>query len=231
MILSLVSGGDGYIQGAIALGVSLNYHEPKRTKVMMVEDGNYTDAQIKQMEAVGWTIKIVEPIRSPPCEFKAERWPRTFTKLHMWDFEPQRAIYIDADCFVLKPFYKSLINRHITNLGGCWVSRNSPRFNAGMVIIRTDPELAAELRHTITHSPPEETDAAWSDQGFLNKRFKEWTQIPDKYNWRWWKLNPPQDLTIAHLRPHPWTGIKSFPHYMRVLKLWQRALASTKAKK
>lgn len=224
MYVSLISGGAGYLKGAIALGRSMQRHDPQADRLLLVEAGAYSKKQIDYAaHKGGWETKVVEPVRSPPCQFKAARWPRTFTKLHVWGVDADRIVFVDADCLVVQSTYEKLIHREFTSVAACWVARNSPRFNSGVMVLSPDTELARDLIDTIRTKPPEETGAAGSEQAFLNIRFSEWTQIPDKYNYRWWE-RPPGDLHIAHIRPHPWTNRIGSRHHTQIKRKWKNHL-------
>lgn len=225
MLVSLISGGSGYLQGAKALAASLQKHEPTVPRLLLVEDKCYNDKQIQSAETAGWNIKIVPPVHTIKVKFKAERWPRTFSKLHVWNIETKRLIYLDADCFVLKPFYEKLIHRHIINVGACWVARDSKRFNAGVMLLEPNPVLWEQMISDVREKPDSITNVSMSDQGYLNTIFQQWTQIPDKFNYRWWKRKP-GDLHIAHLRPHPWTR-KPDNYMLPIYNQWKSALTAS----
>lgn len=225
MIVSLISGGAGYLEGAKALSVSLQDHEPNIPRLLLVEDGKYNDTQIQSAERSGWSIRIVSAIRPPKCKFKAKRWPMTFTKLHIWNVDTQRIVYLDADCFVLQPFFLQITCREINNLGACWVVNKSPRFNSGVMVIDPNKNLFDSMVHEVTYGDPSVTQVAGSDQSYLNMRFPNWTQIPDRFNYRTWSSRP-GNLAIGHIRPHPWSN-KTWPsqHYKSITEKWREALS------
>jgi len=225
MFISLISGGGGYLDGARSLAVSLRDHDPQIPRLLLVEAEAYTDSQIEAAKAAGWGIRVVDPIRPPPCEFKAERWPRTFTKLHAFGVDTDMAIFIDADCLVMQPVWQAIINRQFDQIAACWVRKGGDRFNSGVMAIRPRQSLYEDLRSDIETSHPDKTDAAGSDQSFLNLRFPSWTQIPDRFNYRWWAREP-KNLAIAHIRPHPWVvDAASPPARDVVMQQWADALA------
>lgn len=233
MIVSLISGGTGYLSGAMALASSIIDHDPGVDMLLLAERGAYTARQLKMCENAGWDIDEVDPVRSPDCKFRAARWPMTFTKLHVWGVDADKVIYLDADCLVVRPFYDDLIDRKVDNVGACWVKRgNKNRWNSGMMVLEPNTSLRDEMIHEITTFPPEQTDAAMSDQGYLNLKFRRWTQLPDKFNWRWWDRWP-GDLRIAHIRPHPWRfeKTKQGTTYSAIHQQWKDSLHRSGVKK
>lgn len=224
MFVSLISGGVGYLKGAIALGNSMRKQDPEVHRLLLVEIGAYLDSQIDWVRQAGWEIKMVDPVRPPACKFKAKRWPQTFTKLHIWGVDASKIVYIDADCLVVKPVYEKLTSRRFENLAACWVSRGSKRFNTGMMVLKPDKAMAKQMIQQIRKDNPKKTGAAGSDQAYLNLVFDKWTQLPDKFNFRWWE-RAPGDLHIAHIRPHPWSGRKGSANHDRIISLWNRHLA------
>lgn len=224
MYVSLISGGAGYLKGAIALGRSMQRNDPQAERLLLIEEGAYNNRQIDYATRKGgWKIKMVDPVRPPPCDFKAERWPQTFTKLHVWGVDAERIVYVDADCLVVQPSYAKLIGREFENIAACWVARGSTRFNAGMMVLDPDRQLADELIYRIQNEDPKKTDAAGSDQSYLNLMFPQWTQLPDKFNYRWWE-RPPGDLHIAHIRPHPWTNRIGSRYHSQIKQKWKNHL-------
>lgn len=226
MIVSLISGGFGYLDGARALGVSLQEHEPNAPRVLLVEDGAYSDQKIQLAERAGWAVRIVSPVRpKAKVAYYAKRWPQTFSKIHIWGIESERVLYIDADCLVMQPVWDQLAFRSFDRVAACWVEKGSTRFNAGVMVIKPSKDLHEAFVDEITNGDPKVTHVAGSDQSYHNLKFPEWTQIPDRFNYRWWS-NRPGNLAIAHIRPHPWTKAKSASeHYNDVVLKWKRCLS------
>lgn len=224
MIVSLISGGAGYLNGARALAVSLIDHEPTLPRMLLVENGAYNDKQIRLAEDAGWTIRIVSPVRPPACEYRSPRWPRTFTKLHAWSVDSPLAVFIDADCLAVQPFYQSITQRNFVDIVACWVAKGGSRFNSGVFAFRPGGSLSESMITEIQTTDPTKTDAAGSEQSYLNIRFPAWTQMPDRYNYRWWERDP-KGLAIAHIRPHPWSGKKTHLAHSRIVALWKESLA------
>ena len=236
MIASFISGGEGYLNGARALAVSLIDHEPQIPRLLLVEDNNYSDRQIRSAEAAGWAIRIVEPVRSQPCEYVAPRWVRTFSKLHVWSVDAPLVVYLDADCFALHPFYAAITAHTFETVAACWVAPadKNPRWNSGVFAVRPDPDLAASMIEEVRTGDPAKIKVTHSDQGYLNYRLPKFTRIPDRYNYRWWKelrQLSDSDPAIAHIRPYPWTGTRVNSAHQQVCDSWCRALAAADAKR
>ena len=228
-IASLISHGAEFHQGACVLGRSLVKHAPDIPRVLMVEEGQYSGEQIAAAERSGWQIRIVPAIRSQPAKFSAERWPYTFTKLNVWNLtEFDRVFYLDADCCVHSPHFLWLFKKDFVNLMACHVKTPAnKRFNAGVMMVKPDANLFAELRHEIETKPSKETDARLSDQGFLNRKFRKFTLIADKYNQRDW-TKPRPGVIISHLRPHPWrTDVNRKSAIIPYLNEWKRFATQT----
>lgn len=225
MIVSLISGGSGYLKGAKALGVSLQDHEPSTPRLLLVERGAYGPDAIASVEG-SWNIKIVDPIRpKASVRYIAKRWPRTLTKLHVWDVDASQIVYLDADCLAVKPFYSVLTNVPMTNLAACKVTHKSHRFNSGMMVLCPNSTLFQLMVQEVTHGDPKLNGVAGSDQSYLNKKFgRDWTQVHNGFNYRTWNIRP-RNLIIGHIRPHPWSGKlwKTF-HFMRIIDRWKEAL-------
>jgi hypothetical protein len=98
------------------------------------------------------------------------------------------------------------------------------------MVIRPDAETFAQLHATITQRPASETNAAESDQGFLNVFFRKFDKLPDKFNWRYWDGGITAGVVVSHLRPHPWTDPPKKPGQAKSLAEWERyrAIAAEK---
>lgn len=220
-IVSLFSGSDiGYYQGLLVLGKSLDAWTPKEAdRVLFVENGSLSKWRLHVLALHGWQIREVEPIRSQPCKFKAQRWPYTFSKLYAHSLEEyDKVLFLDADCMVVGEYYERVFGTDISKekIAACWVTRNSPRFNAGIMLIEPSMERFKDMYHKITTLPAEETHAAGSDQSFQNLYFNTtYVQLPDKYNLRHFRTVD-QDARIVHLRPHPWRKAK----FSEAIKPW-----------
>jgi alpha-N-acetylglucosamine transferase len=171
-------------------------------------------------------IQIVHAVRpKAKVKYYAKRWPMTFSKLHIWGVESDRAIYIDADCLAVQPFWNALAYREFDRVAACWVVRGSNRFNAGMMVIKPSKQLHEKFIDDVTNGDPALTHVAGSDQSYHNLQFPNWTQVPDRFNYRWW-ANKPGNLAIAHIRPHPWGKSQMpSPHYKKIADQWRACLA------
>jgi lipopolysaccharide biosynthesis glycosyltransferase len=227
-IVSLYSGHDeGYLFGASALRQSLRGKIPDDcSTILLMEEESANDFSLNWMTQVGWEVIRVPSIRSQPCEFKAERWPYTFSKLHIHNLTQfDKVFYIDADCIAVGDFYERIFKTEPDPVAACWVTRNSPRFNAGVMLVRPDAKRFEDMHYKITTLPAEETHAAGSDQSFHNLYFEQkFVQLPDKYNQRHYTSHK-IDVRIAHLRPHPWRTDKvAPPHQRKYVKMWWELL-------
>jgi alpha-N-acetylglucosamine transferase len=226
MFVSLISGGSGYLNGCLALAASLKLHEPGIPRMLLVEEGRYSPEDVAKAAKAGWCVVIVAAIRPKmKAAYKAKRWPNTLTKLHVWNVDADMVVYLDADCLVMRPVFHAITNRSIKNLAACWVKRNSHRFNSGVMALRPDKRLYQEYCERVINENPNINGVSGSDQCFLNLRIREWTRIPDRFNNRNWSRFP-EDLGIAHIRPHPWgkKGLSSSA-YKKITATWREFVA------
>jgi len=203
---SLISHGQDFLNGAAVLGLSLKKYEPSIDRILLVEEGQYGAGHIRMAESAGWQCRIVHPIRSQPTEFAAERWPYTFTKLHVWNItDYDKVWYMDADCCAHETGFSWIFNKDFSTVLACSVTGEAgmKRFNAGVMVLKPHAEVFAGMHHRITTEPAKSTGAKLADQGFLNIYFDHYTQMSNKYNNRHWD-KPVPGVAISHQRPHPW---------------------------
>jgi len=240
-IVTMISGGDGYVKGAKALRAAIAKHMPDITPAIMVEDKAYSKAVINNLTASGYEVHVVPPIRTKACEFKADRWPRTFTKLNLWNLPYDQIVYMDADACPFKPF--DALFTIPGSLAATHVIPTGKRFNSGMMVLKPNAAIHAELVDMAVNGDPVKIAARLGDQGVLNVYFKKnFMTLPDRYNYRAWQTDPkkldrpteflegkwcdmPHDVVIGHLRPTPWSGRQGANNLKPYIAKWNKYLS------
>ena len=98
-----------YVRGAIALGASIRAVDAERDMVIMLTPDIGVGWE-PLLRHAGWTVRRVHPITEfwwGRCkgaqEHQERRWGHMMTKLHLWNLEYDRVIYLDADAVLLGP--------------------------------------------------------------------------------------------------------------------------------
>ena len=118
VIVSLISGGKGYPESAIALCQSCKKHVPNIPRLLLVQENSYPDYVIRKMKTVGWEVSVVPRIEVVQTRFSAKRWVNVFTKFHAWDLDADKVLFLDADCFVNSSEVASLFDLDV-ELAAC----------------------------------------------------------------------------------------------------------------
>lgn len=222
-IVTLASGGDGFLDGVRAIGSATDELMPGYTKAVMLEDGAYPESVHAELRRGGYVVHVVPPIRTKPAEFAAARWPRTFTKLNLWSLPYRKVVYFDADACPFKPFPELFDVEH--RLAATHTAKQYlKRFRSGMLVLDPDPVVYAELRDFAENGDPIENGAKLGDQGLLNIYFgTDFHSLPWRYNWCEWK-RPKCPAIIGHLRPTPWSRREGKPSMRPYVARWRKWL-------
>lgn len=209
-VATLISGGQGFFLGAVGQKGLLNkYGNEKWPHVVMVEDGAYPDKHLNYLEKIGSIVQIVPAIRTQKTNFAAGRWPRTFTKLNLWNLTQfEHVLFLDADAY---PYSKIdfLFERiepeflAATTFG----PRNPNRFRSGMMVIKPNKDRMNQLLEYVQRDPVQ-IGAKLGDQGVLNcfvSHYLEGRFQEICYHWHTvvWPRRP-KNVVIGHVRPKPW---------------------------
>ena len=215
--VSLISGGEGYVEGAIALYASLSKLPHK--KVLMVEEGAYPPSTIRLLSRVGWELVMVPPLRSKSKKFFIKEFQTTFTKLHAWNLPYNKIAFLDADCLIMK---------HPKQLGTPFESllaapeREHDKFNSGVMVLHPNQEDYHALLDLLA-LPPGENGANFGEQSLLNMHFKP-TLLPHSYNEFRWEQS--QEAVIAHLKFKPWLGPPKKPGQAPYTEMWHKFMVA-----
>jgi alpha-N-acetylglucosamine transferase len=222
--VTLCSGGFGFFHGACAQKILLNRYANGVSHAVILEDGAYPDNVADYLDHIGFVVHLLPPLRSLPCDFAASRWPRTFTKLHLWNLPYDKVVYMDADAIPCASLDEVFGLDH--HLSATLVKLDNPnRFRSGMMVLRPDPDLYGNLLLYLNQSP-EKNGAKLGDQGVLNLFFKErngFNPLAPRYNECNWKSKS-KNILIAHLRPTPWSGRSGLPSMAKYVSIWRQAL-------
>jgi lipopolysaccharide biosynthesis glycosyltransferase len=185
----------------------------------------------QEFPIIGSKQAITRPWHSNP-EFANN----CFNKLHLWNTEFEKVVYLDSDCLVLKnidelfytsaelsavPSYQLVVNHFGQTIRGFYTDR----FQAGVLAITPNKEKYNDLMNLKdTLACPADP----SDQGFLNEYFKnKWHKLSPIYNATrrvfmsakdiWNEMS--ENIRVIHFTlEEPWK--KSVPGCESIEKIW-----------
>jgi len=236
-VATLISGGHGFFLGAVGQKKLLDKFCPNIPHVVMIERNAYSQKCIDYLKKIGCETRIVKAIRMKKrSSYAASRWPRTFTKLNLWnltDFE--HVLFMDSDAYPYSPNLFSLYSKHEPDfLAATTFRKNIHRFRSGMMVIRPEEKRYQHLCKFASGNPAL-IQANLGDQGvlncFVNQNQVKWERV--NYGWHTvvWPRKP-KNVIIGHIRPKPWgmktrflTGRKDgmYPY----VDMWRQALIDT----
>lgn len=220
VVASMISGGQGFFQGAVVLGHALNRQAKGYKKLLLVEKESYTTKHLEYLEQVGWVIREVPALRTKPTEFAASRWPQTFTKLNLWNLDHDGyVLYMDADACPFSPI-DPFFEYQPKHVAATSTKNYRGRFRSGLMLFRPNKEVFSDLE-VMLQDDPTKNGAKLGDQGLLNIYFKDkFDLFPDYYHLcDWYKC--PQHIIVGHLRPKPWQTRKGHPRMRPYTTLWR----------
>ena len=174
------------------------------------------------------TMRVVEAIPNPhAATVHVKGWVNAgFTKLHVWGLvEYERVVYIDADALVLDSV-DELFERPLGDAPGAFAAAPDvfppDRFNAGVLALRPDAAVFAELCAAAVETPSYDG----GDTGFLNAHYPGWfampaaNRLPFGYN----AQRTLHWMTFAK-QPGYWNAVKDkkILHFSSSPKPWQDA--------
>lgn len=183
-----------WFQGGVALVKSLRKVSKYPIEVLMLDD--ISEENANQLRSLGAKCTYVDKIgckisRPQKWHIIPEFYQNCFAKLHIWNNDYQKVIYLDADMIVLKNidhlFYleadfaavrgTATIIDTVMKTSHSFITDES--FNSGLLVITPDPFVFEDLtiKKDIIHTEE------GLDQGFLNEYFKsKWYRLPQIYN-------------------------------------------------
>jgi len=232
-VTTLISGGHGFFMGALGQKVLLDKFWPDIPHVVMVENNSYPDYKLDYLRQLGSEVRIVRAIRTRKARFAANRWPRTFTKLNLWnltDFE--HVLFMDADAYPYSTAVNGLYSAIEPDfLGATTFAKNTNRFRSGMLVVKPDSSRYADLLKYVMKNPVS-IGAKLGDQGVLNcyclQNNIDWIRVC--YHWHtvvWPKR--PKNVVIGHISPKPWQSDPRLPCGRKdgihpYVDMWKRAI-------
>jgi hypothetical protein len=238
-VSTLISGGHGFFMGAVGQKMLLDEFCPEWPHVVMVENNSYPEYKIKYLKEMGCEIRIVPALRTKRVRFAAGRWPRTFTKLNLWDLtEFEHVLFMDADAYPYHEAAYTLFKEMEPDfLGATTFHNNKNRFRSGMMVVRPEESRFQDLRKYLKRNPVE-IGAKLGDQGvlncYVNQNNIDWTRIC--YHWHTvvWPRRP-QNIIIGHIRPKPWQTDPRLPCGRKngihpYVDTWKKAILEAESK-
>jgi hypothetical protein len=208
-VTTLISGGQGFFLGAVGQKGLLNKYSAL-PHVVMIEEDSYPDKHIAYLEKIGSKIEIVPPIRTQRTRFAATRWPRTFTKLNLWNLtQYEHVLFLDADAYPYSRIDTLFKEVEPDFLGATTFARNKNRFRSGMMVVKPSQHRMNQLLDYVQEDPVK-IHAKLGDQGVLNCFVNDYLDgefVRVCYHWHTvvWPRRP-KNVVIGHVRPKPWAG-------------------------
>lgn len=239
-VATLISGGHGFFMGAVGQKILLDRFCPEWPHVVMVEHNSYPSYKVQYLKGMGCEIRIVPALRTGKTNFLAGRWPKTFTKINLWNLtEFEHILFMDADAYPYQrgvyPLFQEMQQPDF--LGATTFHNNKNRFRSGMMVIRPEESRFQHLKEFLTRNPVE-IGAKLGDQGVLNCYVNhhniDWLRIC--YHWHtviWPKK--PANIVIGHIRPKPWQTDPRLPSSRTggmhpYVDIWKRAILEAESK-
>lgn len=204
---------DDFVPGVYCLAKSLK----RVTKIPLYCLGlNLNKQSKKHLESVGCQVIDTSYLGSKTSKYQPYRENPNFAnnaynKLHLWNQDFDKIIYLDADIVVLKnidhifeldmdfgacPTFQMIFNKEMKKYTS--MSYNYGYFNSGVMVLKPSSNVYNGLLcdKDIVSTPHDP-----SDQGFLNHFFKD----------KWWRLNPIYNYTrrVFDVVPSNWQKLKN----------------------
>ncbi len=183
-----------WVIGAETMIKSLRLQTTRPIEILTLED--VTNEDITKLEKVGGKCRRVDRIGSKlaivkPWQKKPDFCQNCFAKLHMWNANYDKIIYLDADIIVRKNidhlFYLEddfgAVRKTISTINIKTKESNSfiddNHFNAGVLVLTPSKETYKDLMEQKDFV----NDEDGSDQSLLNIYFRfNWHRLPQIYN-------------------------------------------------
>lgn len=185
-----------YIDGAVMLGLSLQWHVPEFPRLCLVADGMST-ANKQLLKAAGWTVlEIEEPQAHGPDQKES-----ALAKMNVFRVKVSRALWMDADMYVWDDPLREVLEDTDLKQGQIAMVKDAggSGSNTGLMLLQPSLQKYANLRSGVN-----DTSASNDlDQLVVNKEFKEQVvRLDTRFNTHG-SIKPCADVVAAH-----YTGIK-----------------------
>ncbi len=171
--VSLISGGDAYVEGIEALGRSLAESGTRVPRIVLATSDVPVEAR-DRIAATGWEVRLVEPISDPHPEQERTytRFGRSFTKLRAFGLTGlDKIVFLDADTIVLRNIDELFERPAIAAAPDFFMP---DRFNSGVMVVEPRPALLETFMDELARVPSYDG----GDQGFLNAHWSDWWAMP-----------------------------------------------------
>ncbi len=194
--VTTLCNGEGYLPGVEALGKSLEAHESKVPRIVLVTADVPASARTRLTEQ-GWQLRDVDPLENPNPDTAQlfERFRSVYTKLRAWELvELDKVVLLDADVITLQNIDELFERPSIAAAPDFFLP---DRFNSGLMVIEPSAETFEGMLAALWDTPSYDG----GDQGFLNVFNPRWYsmdvshRLPAGYNL--------QNFIFQFLRGHP----------------------------
>ena len=168
--VSVLCGGDAYVPGAEALGLSLEAAGSRVPRILLVTADVSTAARERLVAAAGWRVREVAAIANPAADgdLVFARFRNTFTKLRAFGLDDvAKAVFLDADTLVLGNI-DELFERPAFAAAPDFFTPD--RFNSGVMVFEPSPARLASMLAALSALGSYDG----GDQGFLNELYPDW---------------------------------------------------------
>ena len=134
--------------------------------MLLCTDGVSSETAARLEGTHGWRVRRIESLPNPHAASARvpARFRDTFTKLRVWELdEYERVLLLDADTLVLRPLTVALWHAEVAPTRLAAVPDCCDRFNSGVVLLRPDRRVFADMRSKLAALPSYDG----GDQGFL----------------------------------------------------------------
>ena len=242
--VTLVTNPDDYLVGVRALARSMQMCQTKYPLTILTTQHI---AQANELEALGCTIQLVDPL--PLSQAFQDRHSReaqhtqapftkgnkpsfhnplhNFVKLRCWELPYEKIFFLDADTLMIQNM------DHLFEFPGFVAAPNVyeslsdfHRMNSGVFVAKPDREIFDDMLSEL-----DQPNVFWrrTDQTFLQHYFPKWHGLPYIYNtlqYVWFNLPQLWDWESIHLIHYqyekPWeNNHPKFEQLQPLIELWQ----------
>ncbi len=171
--VTVLSHGDRYAPGVVALGRSLERSGTSRPRLVLVTPDVPRPAR-DRLSGERWLVREVPPIENPNPRAQPlfARFAKTFTKLRAFSLsDVEKVVLLDADTIVMQNV-DELFQRPSLAAAPDYIRPD--RFNSGVLVLEPSTATFARMMEALAVS--ENYDGG--DQGFLNAFYPDWYECP-----------------------------------------------------
>lgn len=157
-----------YIDGAVMLGLSLQWHVPEFPRLCLVIS---TMAKTNKdlLSAAGWTLVEVEEWHPSKDHFANDYWWMVYNKIDVFRVKVNKMLWMDSDMYVWDDSLREVLEKTQLPDGNIGMVQDctAKNFNSGLMLFKPDLEVYKRLRRgMITHH-------GWDglDQPLINKEY------------------------------------------------------------